>query len=299
MIQQAEANMQFRSIGWLFLTVVMAMAITTPLLAQEPPPPPIPMVRPRVVPPPVPHPLIIRDGIVENVSMRRLPLAALQADADVSAVTTQESPGRGIHHLPSSIGRGIHLLDVRGSCNDFNSLDLWASTRGDADLWTDRYAGWVPFAVDGGLYRAYNALFSLERTVGPGIDYGLEQFSAKIYSNQPYAAGIGSPLIRATPGDRLLVEVDYLIWDHDTHGRDLDWASLGVKPDAFAIPATYVNGYRRGSWAELEQTVIVGDSGYIMVMLQAHSPVPLNSAIYFDNVRIAINGRYLASCLFE
>lgn len=289
--------MQLRIQGWLFLIIILAVTPTTSLFAQEPPP--TPLIRPRVVPPPIPHPLVIRDQLVENISMQQLPLAALQANADVSAVTIQESPGRGIHQRPSGIGRGIDLLDVRGSCNDFNLLDLWGSTHGEADLWTDRYAGWVPFAIDGGLYRAYNALFSLERTVGPGTDYGLEQLSAKIYSSQPYAAGIGSPLIRVTPGDRIRVEVDYLIWDHDTHGRDFDWASLGVKPDAFAAPATYVNGYQRGSWAELEHTIIAGDSGHIMVMLQAHSPVPLNSAIYFDNVRIAINGRYLASCLFE
>jgi hypothetical protein len=101
------------------------------------------------------------------------------------------------------------------------------------------------------------------------------------------------------PGDRVHVTVDYLIWDHDTHGRDLDWASLGVKPDAIAVEAVYTNGYERGSWAQLQQSVVAGKSGFIMILLQAQSPVPLNSAIYFDNVRIAVDGRYIDSCLFE
>jgi hypothetical protein len=77
------------------------------------------------------------------------------------------------------------------------------------------------------------------------------------------------------------------------------WASMGIKPDAAGEGASYVNGYVRGEWAQLEHTVWAGKSGYIMVLLQGHSPGALNSNIYFDDVRITVDGEAIAKCGIE
>ena len=42
-------------------------------------------------------------------------------------------------------------------------------------------------------------------------------------------------------------------------GWDYDWASLGVKPGA-GDTAVYVNGYVRGEWAEMTNTIELGRS---------------------------------------
>ncbi|HMN31650.1 MAG TPA: hypothetical protein PKE45_26110, partial [Caldilineaceae bacterium] len=144
--------------------------------------------------------------------------------------------------------------------------------------------------------HAENVVFSQELVVGPGRSYANNQSSVKIASSQPYAAGIGSPLLKVRPGATITVTVSYLIYDHDQGGKDLDWASMGIKADAIDGKAEYVNGYVRGQWAELSHSIKAGPSGLIMVLLQAQSPAALNSNIYFDNVKIQINGRYLSGC---
>ena len=82
---------------------------------------------------------------------------------------------------------------------------------------------------------------------------------------------------------------------------DYDWASLGVKAGAASDTATYVNGYIRGEWAEMTNTIDLGDAQDIMVLIQGQSPGALNSNIYFDDIAIAFidaagNGKYLKDC---
>lgn len=209
----------------------------------------------------------------------------------------QEKPGRGIRQTTTAYANGLTLYPSSGVCNNFNRTNDWAVP--PSDIYTDWYAGWGPFAVNEGLYQAKNTVFAMERVVGPGANYGPDQFSAKISSHQPYAGGYGSPMIAATPGAEVTVRVKYLIWDHDTHGTDYDWASMGIKPDAAGPVASYVNGYVRGEWAEMSHTVTAGSSGKIMVLLQGSSPAALNSNIYFDDVQISINGKALTDCRYE
>lgn len=178
-------------------------------------------------------------------------------------------------------------------CVDFNDKSKWASQivangvrQGTA--WKDHYAGWGFFAVDDPrYYRSQPVAFSLDENVG-------NQISAKITSNQPYAAGYGSPLIPVRPGDEIRVIARYLLANQPPK-QAYDWASLGVKPDAVADNAVYANGYVRGMWAELEQaTIAQGD--HIMVLLQAQSPAAINSNIWFDDVEISVNGNTLPDC---
>ncbi len=202
--------------------------------------------------------------------------------------------------LATQAGARVYSL-IDHACVDFNAGDEWASRRVSepSDIWTDWFAGWAPFAVDEGYYQAQNVTFSLERVVGPGSNYGPDEHSAKIASNQPYAAGLGSPLLRVRPGAVVIVSANYLIFDHDTGGADYDWASLGIKPDAWEEGATYVNGLTRGRWELMTHSVVAGESGQIMVLLQAHSPAALNSNIYFDNVRIWVDGLAVEDCRYE
>src|SRR5690606_33192694 len=138
-----------------------------------------------------------------------------------------------------------------------------------------------------------------------------EQYAAKIASHQPYAAGFGSPRIPVPAGfegGKVLVSVKYLIWDHDQaakvdlgDGIDYDWASLGIKPGADGDQALYTNGYVRGEWAGLTNTVDLGDARDVMVLIQAQPPGFMYSKIYFDDVKIAFidaegNGKYLEDC---
>lgn len=202
--------------------------------------------------------------------------------------------------LATQAGAQVYTL-VDHACVDFNAGDEWASRRvaQPSDIWTDWFAGWAPFAVDEGYYQAQNVTFSLERVVGPGSNYGPNEHSAKIASSQPYAAGLGSPLLHVRPGATVIVSANYLIFDHDSDGGDDDWASLGIKPDAWADGASYVNGLTRGRWDLMTHSVVAGRSGQIMVLLQAHSPAALNSNIYFDNVRIWVDGLALEDCRYE
>lgn len=258
--------------------------------------PPKPQHGPRLSPPAIPHTDVLNTDTIYNNLLAPPPVESQEANA-ADGGRTQEAPGRGIRQTVTPHSVGLTLFASATVCNDFNKTGNWASP--PSDTFTNWYAGWGPFAVDQGLYQAKNVVFAMERSVGPGKNYGPNQFSAKISSNQPYAGGFGSPLIKVTPGAEVTVRVKYLIWDHDHRGLDYDWASMGLKPDAAGAEAIYVNGYKRGVWAEMSHTITAGPSGKIMVLLQGSSPMAANSNIYFDDVQIAVNGSYLASCMYE
>jgi len=279
-------------------------------------PPPIAITGPRLSPPAISHSDVLDPYVVYNnlLVAPGLPVQSLEADA-ANGGKAQEKPGRGIKQTATDISFGILLYEPDNVCNDFNTDSQWPSVAGKTDIWTDWFAGWAPFAIDDGYYQAKNVTFSRERVVGPGNTYthaeksSTDEQSAKIGSNQPYAAGFGSPRIMVPEGyegGQVLVTVDYLIWDHDTgggmgDGMDYDWASMGVKAGADCDCAVYVNGYVRGEWAEMTNVVDLGDAQDVMVLLQGQSPGSFNSNIYYDNVRIAFidadgNGSYLSDC---
>jgi len=265
---------------------------------------------PRLAPPVDPVSTRISADIVYNNFLvpAHLPPQSVEANA-VDNGRVQEKPGRGIRQVATSIALGWNLNASANVCNDFNGLPSWASTAvsknlvaaSRTDLLTDWYAGWGPFAINDGYYQAKNVAFSMEQSVGPGSSFGPNQQSLKIHADhQPYAAGVGSPLIPIPDGYQggsVQVTVKYLIWDHDEggsfasagpDGMDYDWASMGVKADAFANSAVYVNGYVRGQWAEMTNVVpLVTGAHNVMVLLQAQSPGNFNSNIYFDDVSIA------------
>jgi len=294
---------RFSRIFVALIVVVLLLAPATTAFAQ----PPVPVLGPRLNPRPIPVSGVILPATVYNNLLvpPGLPPQSVEANAADNG-RVQEKPGRGIRQTATSLGLGLTLFATANACNDFNGEPSWASTSAPkdqvlasrTDIWTDWYAGWGPFAVDGGFYQAKNVTFSMERSVGPGVNYGKGQ-SLKIHADhQPYAAGVGSPLI-AIPdgfdGGSVQVSVKYLIWDHDqggtfgtTDGMDYDWASMGVKADAYADSAVYVNGYVRGEWAEMVNVVkLAPGAKNIMVLLQGQSPGSFNSSIYFDDVKIA------------
>lgn len=275
-------------------------------------PPPIAIIAPRLSPPPIPHSMVLNPYTIYNnlLTPDKLPVPSQEASA-ADGGRSQEAPGRFVRQNGNQAvvidgrdaARGLTLYPQDSVCNSFDKGKQWASkapasATPRADIWSDWYGGWAPFAVDEGLYQAKNLTFSLERSVGPGKNYG-SGYSAKIASNQPYAGGFGSPMIKVAPHSEVTVKANYLIADHDHHGMDYDWASMGVKPDATGEVASYVNGYVRGEWAQLEHTVWAGPTGYVMVLLQGQSPGALNSNIYFDDVRISVNDKYLSKCVIE
>ncbi len=187
------------------------------------------------------------------------------------------------------------------ACLDFNREDEWAShvvLNGvpQGSTWNDHYAGWgASTEDDGGYYRAQPVTFSMDKSVGNVI-------SAKVASNQPYAARIASPLIPLGKGHEVRVVVRYLLSNLSNALAKTpagDWVSLGIKLDAAADDnVVYANGYTRGQWAELSETVTAtGDR--VMVLLQAQSPAALNSNVYFDDVEIFIDGKPLSDCRYE
>jgi hypothetical protein len=283
-------------------------------------PPPIAIHGPRLSPPAISHSMVLDPYAIYNNLLvpPGLPVQSLEADA-ADGGRAQEKPGRGIRQTATGIGFGLLLYDSPNVCNDFNPFADWQAYNATSDIWTDWFAGWAPFAIDNGYYQAKNVTFSMERSVGPGNTWndekskdGKTEASAKIASNQPYAAGFGSPRI-AVPegyyGGKVQVSVKYLIWDHDTgggwgDGLDYDWASMGIKAGAGSPTAYYVNGYVRGEWAEMTHTIDLEHAKDIMVLLQAHSPGAFNSNIYFDDVKIAFidaqgNGKYVKDCTYE
>ncbi len=297
--------------------------VATPVGALLTIPSPARLGLPTPVPTPIAVPTIgIRDPsvpfavqapyLIPVVSKATVSLSAQVQFAPVAAAPLPEAaPGIPSAHdvpvivvepggasVPIAQGATMQIVGVDIACNNFNQASRWASRRdaSPTDMWSDWYAGWGPFAVDSGLYQAKNVTFSQEQAVGPGSNAGPNEHSAKIASNQPYAAGFGSPLFGVPPGAVITVRVNYLIFDHNDHGYDYDWASLGIKPDAYDDEARYVNGYVRGQWATLTNSVVAGANGRIMVLIQAESPAALNSNIYFDNVRIWIDGAPVVDC---
>ncbi|MCB0190286.1 MAG: hypothetical protein KDE31_38700 [Caldilineaceae bacterium] len=278
--------------------VILAILLLTPtgIVFAEDHLPPVPQIGPRLSPSAIPHTGVLNPDTIYNNLLTPPPVQSLEANA-ADGGRSQEKPGRGIRQTITPHSVGITLFAAGTTCNDFNRSGNWAVP--PSDIHTDWYAGWAPFAVNEGLYQAKNTVFAMERVVGPGKNYGNNQFSAKISSNQPYAGGYGSPMIAVTPGADVTVSAKYLIWDHDHKGLDYDWASMGIKPDAVGEEAIYVNGYVRGEWAELHHTVTAGASGKIMVLLQGSSPMATNSNIYFDDVQIAVDGKFLRDCRYE
>ena len=279
-------------------------------------PPPIAITGPRVNPRVIPHSSVVSPSAA-NAAAASVP-QALEANA-ADGGKTQEKPGRGIKQTTTGVGAGLTLYAAPNVCNNFNAFNSYAVPNGKSDIWSDWYGGWGPFAIDNGYYQAKNVAFTMERVVGPGNNYNDnksagdgEQNSVKIASHEPYAAGFGSPIIPVPAGyehGKAMVSVKYLIWDHDQGGKeggpdglDYDWASMGVKPGAAGDQAYYVNGYVRGEWAELTQTIELGPASDIMVLIQGQSPSVLNSNIYFDDVKIAFisadgsKSTYLSDC---
>jgi hypothetical protein len=302
------------------LAIIVAMMLPSVAMASTGPsvPPPIAIIGPRLKPPPIPASTKILPSTAYNYVIAGNVPQALEANA-ADGGKTQSAPGGGIKQTSTSIGYGILLNATPNVCNNFNSQGSYAAVNVKSDVWTDWYAGWGPFAIDNGYYQAKNVTFSQERVVGPGGNYNDnlsagngEQNSVKIASHEPYAGGFGSPIIPVAEEYQwgtVTVSVKYLIWDHDqggkqggTDGFDWDWASMGVKPGAAGDQAYYVNGYTRGEWAELTQTVELGGAKDIMVLIQGQSPAVLNSNIYFDDVKIAFSNEdgsksvYLTDC---
>ncbi len=142
----------------------------------------------------------------------------------------------------------------------------------------------------------------MERTIGPGtLKNG--GYAIKIASTEPYAGGFASPMIAVPAGSNVTVTVKYLVWDYvqsDKAGEKImDWASMLVKADAAGADSAYVNGFVRGEWAVMQQSVVAGPSGHIMVLLQGESEGNVNSNIYFDDVQIMVDDAYLGSCIYE
>lgn len=250
-------------------------------------------------PPPIPHTSVLSPDTVFNRLLSPPPPQAIAANkvADASG-EAQSSPGRGIKQTVTGIGAGLTLYAVADTCNDFNTTAQWASSadRKQGDVWSDWYGAWGAYAADDGLYQSKNVTFSMERSVGPGNKYGAGQYAAKIASYQPFIGGYLSPLIKVTPGAAVKVAVNYLIFDHDTAGMDYDWAALGVASNGNAAPAEWELGYTRGEWAEVSLTTTAGPNGEILIFLQGQSPGALNSNIYFDNVRVWVDGAPLKNC---
>jgi len=275
------------------------------------------VIAPRTSPRPIPHSGVLAPNQIWNlVVASNLPAMSREAAAVASANGLKNGDPFILKKI-TNIANGITLNYLNTPapvvCNNFDTNGLWASRANpvqDNDLFTDWYGSWGPFAVDDGYRQARNVVFSKENVVGPGSRYDDDgtssavgdtvdgRHSAKISSSQPYAAGFGSRVFGQedgiNPGDEVTVVVRYLIINHGNIAPDkrwdYDWASLGVKPDAYGDWAQYVNGYTRGQWHWMENTVTVGDSGEIMVLLQGESPAALNSNIYFDDVSIYVNG---------
>ncbi|NJN84130.1 MAG: hypothetical protein HC802_18880 [Caldilineaceae bacterium] len=276
------------------VTSVFVMVLSTAVvaLAGDPPPKPVltmkPVLPPRRSPPPIPHSMVLNPDYIYN-QLQDGALRPQSSDANTWA-TKQKVDGKpGVLKTVTETGAGLTLYATGGVCNDFNVAADW-----HGEPWTSYYAGWGSFAADDGYYQAKNVTFDLERSVGPGKNYGKNQASMKIASNQPYDAGVMSPAIKVKPGQWVKVRVKYLVYNHDSDGMNYDYASMGIIP-RLGQRAIYTFGYHRGEWAVLEQEVRAhGDE--VVVMLQGHSPAALNSNIYFDDVQIWIEGEPVKDC---
>jgi hypothetical protein len=228
-------NKQVRVIFAMIMIVIMmlpsvAMAQTGPSV-----PPPIGITGPRLKPPAIPSTTVVSPAAgYNNVVAGNVPQAQEANAADGGKL--QEAPGRGIKQTSTGYGFGVLLNATPNVCNNFNPQAGFAAFNVKSDIWTDWYAGWGPFAIDNGYYQAKNVVFTMERVVGPGSNFGDNQHSAKIGSHEPYAAGFGSPIIPVPAdyqGGTVTVSVKYLIWDHDTGGKKRwpRWRRLGLGVD--------------------------------------------------------------------
>jgi hypothetical protein len=268
------------------------------------------IVGPRTDPAPIPHHEPLKPNVIQE-NLNNLPPQASEAESVADRDDVEGKPG--ILKIRTDLANGT-TLDHSGrsvsTCNNFNKNGDWASRSGPAprtDIWTDHFGGWGTFAVDDGYYQAKNTVFTKENVVGPGANYDDDgtgdgdtvdgRHSVAIGSTEPYAGGYGSPMFAVPPGSEVTVVARYLIFNHGN--QNYDWASLGVKPEAESPWAVYVNGYTRGQWAEMRNTITAGDSGHIMVLLNGESPTRANSKIYFDDVEIWVDGVPMASCTYE
>ncbi|MCC6456128.1 MAG: hypothetical protein IT328_14330 [Caldilineaceae bacterium] len=270
----------------LLALMMLLLAVEAPAaLAQSGPTVTIkPVVAPRRSPAPIPHTSVIPGGTLQAGDVGPLSTAAN------AAATAQGSVGKpGVLQTETGVGSGITLYHPDDVCNDFNAAARW-----DGETWTNYFAGWGTYAADGGIYQAKNVTFDRERVVGPGNRYSNSQSSMKIASNQPYEAGIMSPPITVRRGDVVRVRAAYLIYNHDTPGRNWDYVSMGIIPN-IGETASYVQGYQRGEWAILEHEIEATGSR-VVIMLQGHSPDAINSNVYFDNVQIYVNDRPRGNC---
>lgn len=280
----------------------------------------IPVLAPRLSPPPIPNSSVLNPHQIWNdVIASNLPAHSAKA-ASVAKADGLKNGDPGILKKTTNIANGTTLNYLNAPapvvCNDFNKNGNWASSWGGGiskiDPWTDRYAGWGPYAANDGYYQAKNVTFSKENVVGPGRHYDDDgtssavgdtvdgRHSAKIASTQPYIAGFISPVFTAAPGASVRVVVHYLIYNHGNIAHDKRWdydsVSLAVAPDGNAGPAQYVNGYTRGQWHWMENTITVGEGGEFLVMIQGQSPAAINSNVYFDDISIYVDGAPMTSC---
>lgn len=245
-------------------------------------------------PSPAPAVALMPDTAVYNHLVSR---QTNSSDQQLTGAVVEGEQVRGPGILPAADARssGLTLFASPGACLTFDDESRW-----NGHVWYAAYGNWGTFSVnDGGLYKAENVRFDMERNVGPGDRSG-SGFSFKIAGDQPYAAGLISPVIQAPPGSAVSVRAKYLMYNQDglrIGGQVVnDWISLGLKADAHGDEALYVNGYTRGRWGEITNSITTGESGEILILLQAESPAALNSNIYFDDIEIAIDGMPLTSC---
>lgn len=306
----------FRKILFSALLIVALLLPSAAVLAEETGPNPhvIPILGPRTAPPPIPNSDVLKPNQIWN----DVPAASTRArSASIATVAAKGALADGkplILRDVSNVAKGTTLNYMNAAspvvCNNFDKNGKWASSGGEAPKigpWTDWYGNWGPFAVNDGFYQAKNVTFSQESVVGPGSHYDDDgtstavgdtvdgRHSIKIASTQPYAGGFASPVFSAPAGAEVTVMARYMIANHGGKAG-YDWASLGVKADAYGSTARYVNGVTRGQWSSMSNTVTVGDSGMFMVMIQGESPKSLNSNIYFDDISISVNGVYVTSC---
>lgn len=285
----------------LLIASVMLIVVAPMAFAEDTVAKPVPVLGPRLHPPAIPHTDVIKPSVIYNTLPKPVQLAEATTTYDAQPYY---SPGSGVIKTVTQWSNGITLYPNATACNNFNDKD-WAvkdNKPPKSDIWSDWYGGWGPFAVDDGYFQAKNTTFSMERTIGPGTikDNG---YSIKIASTEPYAGGFASPMITVPPGSNVTVTVKYLLWDYvqtdKANNKIMDWASMGLKPDAAAADAIYVNGYVRGEWNAMSGSFVAGPSGKIMVLLQGESMGNVNSNIYFDDVQIEVDGAYLGACVYQ
>ncbi|HXF63719.1 MAG TPA: hypothetical protein VNK95_18995, partial [Caldilineaceae bacterium] len=137
-----------------------------------------PVLAPRRDPAPIPHSDLVDPGAAD---LRPHNLAAAQAAAQQGAAGKP-----GVLPTVTEVASGITLFEPEERiCNDFNARTTW-----EGETWTSYFDGWGAYAADDGFYQAKNVTFDRELVVGPGSNFGRNESSMKIASNQPYEAGV-------------------------------------------------------------------------------------------------------------